>query len=57
MEEDEKEKNGSEQCWVEKRILTGKVAGEEKDQGEDDQEGDVCLQDTCSWPIRREKQI
>lgn len=33
--------------WVEKTVLTGKVAGEEEHHGEDDQERDVRLQDSC----------
>lgn len=32
---------------MEKLILTGKVAGEEEHHGEDDQECDVRLQDSC----------
>lgn len=32
-----------------KAILTGKVAGEKKHHGEDDQKRDVCLQDSCEW--------
>lgn len=37
---------------VEKLILTGKVAGEEEHHGEDDQECDVCLQDSYGRGIR-----
>lgn len=32
---------------MEKVVLTGEVAGEEKHQREDDQECDVRLQDSC----------
>lgn len=32
---------------MEKMVLTSKVAGEDEHQGEDDQEGDVRLQDSC----------
>lgn len=34
-----------------KKVLTGKVAGEEEHHGEDDQECDVCLQDSCEWGV------
>lgn len=32
---------------MKKAVLTGKIAGEEEHHGEDDQERDVCLQDSC----------
>lgn len=37
--------------------LTGKVAGEEEHQGEDDQEGDVRLQDPCDERTEERKRI
>lgn len=34
---------------MQKKVLTGKVAGEDEDHGEDDQERDVRLQDSCEY--------
>lgn len=45
-----REKDGGRK--VEKLVLTGKVAGEEEHHGEDDQERDVRLQDSCRRGIR-----
>ena len=42
-----KERENESQSKVKNTILTGKIAGKEEHHGEDDQEGNVRLQDSC----------